>query len=69
MKSIRWEAETRDQGGTVGDISSVKTKHLELNTIEMNFTKDEDVKDFEIFNISDTINVLAYSIMAIGKVY
>ena len=28
----------------------------------------EDVRDFEIFNISDQVNVLAYSTMALGNV-
>ena len=31
-----------------------------------NTSDTEDLKDFEIFNIGDTINVVAYSVMAVG---
>ena len=39
--------------------------------MEMNLTGEDDIhddiQDFEIFYLSDTVNVLAYSLMAIGK--
>ena len=35
---------------------------------KMNFSSENRTEDFEIFEISDTINVLAYAIMAVGKI-
>ena len=35
---------------------------------KMNFSSENRTDDFEIFEISDTINVLAYAIMAVGKI-
>ena len=38
-----------------------------VSRMMMNLTTEDDIRDFEIFNVSDVVNVLAYSTMAIGK--
>ena len=43
------------------------TRPRGVSRMMMNLTTEDDIRDFEIFNVSDVVNVLAYSTMAIGK--
>ena len=42
---------------------------MSLDNQPINETEEERVEDFEIFHTGDIVNVIAYSAMAIGKIF